>query len=97
MSTVVAAAGVMSSTPLRVLKVVILLELLVGVPPFVDSPYVTTVLISALMFGLFGAIYDLMIGYAGLTNFGYAGFIAAGAYGSALVSFHFGISPGSAC
>ena len=34
-----------------------------------------------------------MIGYAGLTNFGYAGFIAAGAYGSALASFHYGISP----
>ena len=49
--------------------------------------------ISALLFGLFGAVYDLMIGYAGLANFGYAGFIAAGAYGSALASFHYGISP----
>ena len=35
------------------------------------------------MFGVFGAIYDLMLGYAGLTNFGYAGFIAVGAYASA--------------
>ena len=70
-----------------------LLGLLILVPPFVDSPYVTTVFISALLFGLFGAIYDLMIGYAGLANFGYAGFIAAGAYGSALASFHYGISP----
>jgi branched-chain amino acid transport system permease protein len=34
-----------------------------------------------------------MLGYAGLVNFGYAGFIAAGAYGSALASFHYGISP----
>jgi branched-chain amino acid transport system permease protein len=92
-STAVATAGVMSSAPLRVLKVLVLLGLLVGVPPFVDSPYLTTVFISALMFGLFGAIYDLMIGYAGLTNFGYAGFIAAGSYGSALASFHYGISP----
>ena len=70
-----------------------LLGLLILVPPFVDSPYVTTVFISALLFGLFGAVYDLMIGYAGLANFGYAGFIAAGAYGSALASFHYGISP----
>ena len=93
MSAAVAAAEVMSSRPLRVLKVAVLLGLLVGVPPLVDSPYITTVFIAALMFGLFGAIYDLMIGYAGLTNFGYAGFIAAGAYGSALASFHYGISP----
>src|SRR3546814_2886369 len=35
----------------------------------------------------------LMIGYAGLVNFGYAGFIAVGAYTSALGEFHYGISP----
>jgi branched-chain amino acid transport system permease protein len=87
------ARGVTASRPARVLKVAVLLGLLIFVPPFVDNPYITTVFISALMFGLFGAIYDLMIGYAGLTNFGYAGFIAAGAYGSALASFHYGISP----
>ena len=86
------ARGV-SARPARVLKVAVLLGLLILVPPFVDSPYVTTVFISALLFGLFGAVYDLMIGYAGLANFGYAGFIAAGAYGSALASFHYGISP----
>jgi len=80
-------------TPARVLKVLLLLALLVLVPPLSDNPYVTTIFISALMFGLFGAIYDLMIGFCGLINFGYAGFIAAGAYGSALASFHFGISP----
>jgi branched-chain amino acid transport system permease protein len=91
--TAPAARGVTVSKPARVLKVAVLLGLLILVPPFVDSPYITTVFISALMFGLFGAIYDLMIGYAGLTNFGYAGFIAAGAYGSALASFHYGISP----
>jgi branched-chain amino acid transport system permease protein len=87
------ARGVATSTPVRALKVAVLLGLLIAVPPWLDSPYLTTVFISALMFGLFGAIYDLMIGYAGLTNFGYAGFIAAGAYGSALASFHYGISP----
>jgi branched-chain amino acid transport system permease protein len=85
--------GLTASRPARALKVAVLLGLLILVPPLVDNPYITTVFISALMFGLFGAIYDLMIGYAGLTNFGYAGFIAAGAYGSALASFHYGISP----
>jgi branched-chain amino acid transport system permease protein len=82
-----------TSMPLRLLKVAVLLAILVLTPPLADHPFVTTVFISALMFGLLGAIYDLMLGYAGLTNFGYAGFLAAGAYGSALASFHYGISP----
>ena len=92
-TTAASARGLTASTPARILKVAVLVGLLILVPPFVDSPYVTTVFISALLFGLFGAVYDLMIGYAGLANFGYAGFIAAGAYGSALASFHYGISP----
>jgi branched-chain amino acid transport system permease protein len=92
-TTARSARGVTASTLARVLKVAVLIGLLILVPPLVDSPYVTTVFISALLFGLFGAVYDLMIGYAGLANFGYAGFIAAGAYGSALASFHYGISP----
>jgi branched-chain amino acid transport system permease protein len=91
--TAVAARAVASSTPARALKVAALVGLLIFIPPFADHPYITTIFISALMFGIFGAIYDLMIGFAGLTNFGYAGFIAAGAYGSALASFHYGISP----
>ena len=77
----------------RILKVVVLLAALLLLPPLIDNPFITTVLISGLMFGIFGAIYDLMLGYAGLINFGYGGFIAAGAYGSALASFHFDISP----
>lgn len=80
-------------TAIRVAKVAALVALLALVPPLADNPFVTTVFISALMFGIFGAIYDLMLGYAGLVNFGYAGFIAAGAYASALASFHFGITP----
>jgi len=80
-------------TPLRVLKVGVLLGLLILVPYFSDSAFITAVFTSAVMLGLFAAIFDLMIGYAGLINFGYAGFIAAGAYASALGWLHLGISP----
>lgn len=45
------------------------------------------------MLGVMAAIFDLMIGYAGLINFGYAGFLAVGAYTSALGTFHFQVSP----
>ncbi len=80
-------------TPLRALKLAAVAALLLLTPPLADNTFVTTVFISALMFATLGAIYDLMLGYAGLVNFGYAGFIAAGAYASALASFHYGISP----
>lgn len=80
-------------TPARALKVAVLLALLLFVPAWSGNPYITTIFISAVMFGLLGAIYDLMIGFAGLTNFGYAGFIAVGAYASALATFHHDVSP----
>jgi branched-chain amino acid transport system permease protein len=38
-------------------------------------------------------MYDLQIGYGGLINFGFAGFICAGAYGSALATHHYEINP----
>ncbi len=93
MTTTLAAGAVASSTAARAIKAAALVGLLILIPPLANHPYITTIFISALMFGLLGATYDLMLGYAGLANFGYAGFIAAGAYGSALASFHYGISP----
>jgi branched-chain amino acid transport system permease protein len=85
--------GLLRSTPARVAKVAVLIALLIFAPPLIDDPYITRIFISAVMLGVMAAIYDLMIGYAGLVNFGYAGFIAVGAYTSALGEFHFGISP----
>lgn len=77
----------------RAVKLLVVLGLLVFVPYLSGSGFVTTVFISALLFGLFAAVYDLMLGHAGLINFGYGGFIAAGAYTSALAWFHLGVSP----
>lgn len=85
--------GAPGLTPLRLVKLAVVVAVLVLVPVLADNPFVTAVFISAVMFGVFGAIFDFMLGYAGLINFGYGGFIAAGAYASALAGFHFGISP----
>ena len=87
------SAGWWHGTPARALKVAVLLALLVLIPPYAQTPYITTIFISAVMFGVFGAVYDLMLGFAGLTNFGYAGFIGTGAYASALATFHYGVDP----
>jgi branched-chain amino acid transport system permease protein len=62
-------------------------------PALAQNSYVTAVFTAAVMYGVLGAIFDLMIGFLGLSNFGFAGFIAVGAYVSALGADHFGISP----
>ncbi|WP_022729703.1 branched-chain amino acid ABC transporter permease [Fodinicurvata sediminis] len=88
-----AGLGVWHSHGAHILKIVVLLALLIFAPTLIDNDYLTRIFISAVMMGLMAAIFDLMIGYAGLINFGYAGFLAIGAYTSALGSFHYGISP----
>jgi len=78
----------------RYIKVVLVLAFLIAIPWIQkDDRFVTTVFISALMFGIWGVMYDLQIGYGGLINFGFAGFICAGAYGSALAALHYEINP----
>lgn len=85
--------GAWRSPAARAAKIAILLGGLVLAPVIVGDPFILSILIAALMFGVFGAIYDLMVGYCGLTNFGYAGFIAVGSYSSALGASIMGISP----
>jgi branched-chain amino acid transport system permease protein len=78
----------------RYIKVALVLAFLIATPwIWRDNRFITTVFISALMFGIWGVMYDLQIGYGGLINFGFAGFICAGAYGSALAVHHYEVNP----
>ncbi|NIQ39164.1 MAG: hypothetical protein GTN81_11300 [Proteobacteria bacterium] len=78
----------------RYLKVVLIMAFLVLAPlVWRENRFITTIFISALMFGIWGVMYDLQIGYAGLYNFGFAGFICAGAYASGLAVLHYEINP----
>jgi branched-chain amino acid transport system permease protein len=78
----------------RYIKIALILAFLFAVPLiWKENRYITTIFISALMFGAWGVMYDLQIGYGGLINFGFAGFICAGAYGSALAAHHYEINP----
>jgi branched-chain amino acid transport system permease protein len=53
--------------------------------PFVLPPYVLTITIEALIFGLFAMSLDLMVGYCRLYSFGHAAAYGLGAYGCALI------------
>lgn len=63
------------------------------VPSLFDSPYVTTVLITVLLLFALGMVFDFMLGFLNIVNFGIAGFLACGAYTSGLLSNHYGFSP----
>lgn len=60
-----------------------------AVLPFLVPPYILTVLIEGLIFGIFAMSLDLMVGYTRLYSFGHAAAYGLGAYGSALILLHF--------
>ena len=68
------------------------LAVLILVPAVADSHYVTAVFVSVLLFFILGAIFDFMLGFLNIFNFGIGGFMALGAYTSALLAYHYGVS-----
>jgi branched-chain amino acid transport system permease protein len=56
--------------------------------PFLLPQYSLTILIEALIFGLFAMSLDLMVGYCRLYSFGHAAAYGLGAYSAALVLTH---------
>jgi branched-chain amino acid transport system permease protein len=53
--------------------------------PFIVPPYLLTILIEALIFGLFAMSLDLLVGYCRLYSFGHAAAYGLGAYSAALI------------
>jgi len=72
---------------------IILLVISVVIPPLLKNDYVNSVLVSCLLWAGMSTAFDLTAGYIRVTNFGFAGFFAAGAYTSALLAHYFGVSP----
>jgi branched-chain amino acid transport system permease protein len=56
--------------------------------PFTVPQYSLTILIEALIFGLFAMSLDLMVGYCKLYSFGHAAAYGLGAYSTALILLH---------
>src|SRR2546430_4954664 len=53
--------------------------------PFAVPQYALTVIVAALIFGLFAMSLDLMVGYCRLFSFGHAAAYALGAYSAGLI------------
>jgi branched-chain amino acid transport system permease protein len=64
-----------------------LLALLATAPLFL-SDFRTILLTEILIFGLFAASLDLLVGYTGMPSLGHQAFLGIGAYGAALFAIH---------
>src|SRR5690606_33426090 len=63
------------------------------VPLLTRNSYLLHVLILAMVFGIFASAWNLVTGFAGLKTFGHHAFFGIGAYTSALIAIHSGLSP----
>jgi branched-chain amino acid transport system permease protein len=63
------------------------LVLLVVAPALLDN-YRVFLLTEILIFGLFAASLDLLVGYSGLPSLGHAGYYGVGAYAAGLLALH---------
>ena len=71
----------------------ILLVVLAISPVIVQSNYIYSVINFMLLYVIATSGLDLLFGYSGQISLGHAGFYALGAYGSALMSLHWGLHP----
>jgi len=58
--------------------------------PLASTPYVTTILINALLYTILALGLNIVVGYAGLLDLGYAAFFAVGAYTVGILTTTFG-------
>jgi len=63
------------------------------VPVVTHDTYLLHVLILTMIYGIFASAWNLVTGFAGLKTFGHHAFFGIGAYTSALISIHTGLSP----
>ncbi|MBV2144961.1 branched-chain amino acid ABC transporter permease [Falsochrobactrum sp. TDYN1] len=69
------------------------LAVMLALPVLSSDPYLMHVMVLAMIFGIFASAWNLVAGFAGLKTFGHHAFFGLGAYGSALLSIHMGLSP----
>jgi branched-chain amino acid transport system permease protein len=66
---------------------IVVLALLVTAPAILDN-YRTYLLTQILIFGLFAASLDVLLGYTGLASLGHAGYFGVGGYAAGLLAEH---------
>lgn len=67
--------------------------LLAVLPLFVRNDYYISIITLCLIYATMASTWNLMVGYAGILSFGHQAFYGLGAYFSALITIHLGLSP----
>lgn len=88
------SAGFLSRlTNPRVYCALIALAMLLIVPVLIDSTFVVHVFVTICIFGALSTAWNIVGGYAGQLSLGHTVFYGIGAYTTALLIQHFGLSP----
>jgi branched-chain amino acid transport system permease protein len=77
----------------RGLVLLVLLLVALVAAPWLANDYLLTVLITILYFAYTGQAWNVMMGFAGQLSLGHAIYVGLGAYATAALYVHFGVSP----
>jgi branched-chain amino acid transport system permease protein len=79
-------------TPAKQWAAIGVILIAMAVAPFVFGPYGTVILTNALLYVLLALGLNVVVGYAGLLDLGFAAFFAVGAYTVGITTLYFGLS-----
>ena len=82
--------GSILDTPRKQLTAIAVLLVVMIAAPLVFGPYVTVILTNALLYTILALGLNIVVGYAGLLDLGYAAFFAVGAYTVGILTTTFG-------
>ncbi|MEO6015513.1 MAG: branched-chain amino acid ABC transporter permease [Devosia sp.] len=79
-------------TPAKRGAAIIVLLAAMVVAPMLGGPYITVILTNALLYVVLALGLNIVVGYAGLLDLGFAAFFAVGAYTVGIATQHFGLN-----
>jgi branched-chain amino acid transport system permease protein len=83
----------LEGVPVRGMILLALLAAALVAAPFLVNDYLLTILIIILYFAYTGQAWNIMMGFAGQLSLGHAIYVGLGAYTTASLYVHFGVSP----
>ena len=79
-------------TPAKQGAAIVVILVAMAVAPFIFGNYGTVILTNALLYVLLALGLNVVVGYAGLLDLGFAAFFAVGAYTVGITTLHFGLN-----
>jgi len=84
--------AVLLDTPQKRYAAIAVILVAMAVAPYVFGSYGTVILTNALLYVLLALGLNIVVGYAGLLDLGFAAFFAVGAYTVGITTLHFGLN-----